>query len=83
MRGLRTWRGSVMALCVVVALAGLTVSSTLANEPKPETASAPPKTAQSSYKPYFVEFRSRAAASLRPHVRNLRPAKWARRNRKK
>jgi hypothetical protein len=63
MRGLRTWRGSVMALCVAVALAGLTASSTLANEPKPETASAPPKTAQSSYKPYFVEFRSRAAAS--------------------
>jgi len=62
MRGLRTWRGSVMALCVAVALAGLTASSTLANEPKPETAS-PPKTAQSSYKPYFVEFRSRAAAS--------------------
>ena len=23
MRGLRTWRGSVMALCVAVALAGL------------------------------------------------------------
>ncbi|MGB2594399.1 MAG: hypothetical protein WBC87_05730, partial [Pseudolabrys sp.] len=63
MRGLRTWRGSVMALCVAAALAGLTVSSTLANEPKPETASAPPKTAQSSYKPYFVEFRSRAAAT--------------------
>jgi len=62
MRGLRTWRGSVMALCVAVALAGLTASSTLANEPKPETAS-PPKTAQSSYKPYFVEFRSRAAAT--------------------
>ena len=63
MRGLRTWRGSVMALCVAVALAGLTASSTLANEPKPETESAPPKTAQSSYKPYFVEFRSRAAAT--------------------
>ena len=63
MRGLRTWRGSVMALCVAAALAGLAVSSTLANEPKPETASAPPKTAQSSYKPYFVEFRSRAAAT--------------------
>ena len=43
MRGLRTWRGSVMALCVAVALAGLTASSTLANEPKPETASAPPR----------------------------------------
>jgi hypothetical protein len=63
MRGLRTWRGSVMALCVATAMAGSTASSTLANEPKPETATGTLKTAQSSYKPYFVEFRSRAAAS--------------------
>jgi len=63
MRGLRTWRGSVMALCVATAMAGSTASSTLANEPKPETATGPLKTAQSSYKPYFVEFRSRAAAT--------------------
>jgi len=61
MRGLRTWCGSVMALCVAAAMAGSTASSTLANEPKPETAT--PKTTQSSYKPYFVEFRSRAAAT--------------------
>jgi hypothetical protein len=63
MRGLRTWRGSMMALCVATAMAGSTASSTLANEPKPETATGTLKTAQSSYKPYFVEFRSRAAAS--------------------
>jgi len=63
MRGLCTWRGSVMALCVATAMAGSTASSTLANEPKPETATGTLKTAQSSYKPYFVEFRSRAAAS--------------------
>ncbi len=63
MPGLRTWCGSVMALCMAAAMAGPTASSTLANEPKPETAIGTPKTAPSSYRPYFVEFRSRAAAT--------------------
>jgi len=52
-----------MALCMAAAMAGPTASSTLANEPKPETAIGTPKTAPSSYRPYFVEFRSRAAAT--------------------
>jgi hypothetical protein len=44
---------------------GLLASAVSANEPNPDASSATssPKTGQSSYKPYFVEFRARAAAS--------------------
>ena len=83
MRGLRTWRGSVMALCVAVALAGLTASSTLANEPKPETASGPPEDSAKLLQTVLCRIPLPSRRKLRPHVRNLWPAKWARRNRKK
>jgi hypothetical protein len=64
MRGFRELCGG-FTLGVAAISIGLTASSTLANEANLAAASATasPKTAQSSYKPYFVEFRARAAAS--------------------
>jgi hypothetical protein len=65
MRDSHKWCSGLMALCMAAVSLGLLASATLANEPNPEGSSATssPKTGQSSYKPYFVEFRARAAAS--------------------
>jgi hypothetical protein len=63
MKGSRKWCSGLMALCMAAVLLGLTASAILANEPNPEAAGATPSPKQSSYKPYFVEFRARAAAS--------------------
>jgi len=63
MKGSRKWCSGLMALCIAAVLLGLTASAILANEPNPEAAGATPSPKQSSYKPYFVEFRARAAAS--------------------
>ncbi len=63
MKGSHKWCGGLMALCMAMFSLGLTTSAILANEPNSQAsgAGAGPKT--SSYKPYFVEFRARAAAS--------------------
>src|SRR5215831_6892103 len=63
MRGSRAWCSGLVAICVAAISMGLTASSTSANEPNTENATGTPKTTQSSYKPYFVEFRSRSAAT--------------------
>jgi hypothetical protein len=65
MRGFRKWCGALTAFCLAAIAMGLTASSTLAIEPNSDAANATgtTKPAQSSYKPYFVEFRARAAAT--------------------
>jgi hypothetical protein len=63
MRG--KWCRGFASLCVGAFSLGFANSAILANEPNPEaaTATASPKASQNSYKPYFVEFRSRSAAT--------------------
>jgi hypothetical protein len=63
MRG--KWCRGFVSLCAAAFSLGFASSALLANEPNPEAAiaTASSKAPQSSYKPYFFEFRARAAAS--------------------
>ena len=63
MRG--NWCCGFVSLCVAAFSLGFANSAILANEPNPEAtiATPSPKAPQSSYKPYFFEFRARSAAS--------------------
>ncbi len=83
MRG--NWCGGFVSLCVAAFSLGFANSAILANEPNPEAAIATPspKAPQSSYKPYFFEFRARSAASYGHMYVILRPGKRPRRNHKK